>query len=195
MRILPVNNYNYQSKTQNNQQQNVNFGMFKGSADDVKKLCDLAEFTKLGAKLKDFSVSRKFEQQELKEFQTLVERAEKENIVMSPIEDRNVEIILLSDQEGTKHRFRGNDGIISNGDFIKLFAAIVDRAKPVTEPVQYWLRQIAGLKEYLSNPTAFEVKAFETIESPAIVESRQKREYSASIQELKSTLYAASVAK
>lgn len=36
MRILPVNNYNYQSKTQNNQQ-NVNFGMFYGSAQSAAR--------------------------------------------------------------------------------------------------------------------------------------------------------------
>ena len=48
MRILPLNNYNYQSKVQNNaqnnKQQNVNFGLFHGTPEPAGKFLKLTDF-------------------------------------------------------------------------------------------------------------------------------------------------------
>lgn len=57
MRILPVNNYNYQTKTQNSKQQNVNFGMLHGSPEITKRFCDAAGFIRVASRLRDFVVA------------------------------------------------------------------------------------------------------------------------------------------
>lgn len=197
MRILPVNNYNYQSKTQNNKQ-NVNFGLFQGDAADAKKLCDLAGFTKLGERLNTFLkflVGRQFKKKELKELQALVDKAEKANVVMSPKEHRSVEIILSAASKGPKTRWwMTYDSGISNTDFITLFDAVITGAKPVTGPIQARLSKLEAHVQEIKDIDANLAKPTITVENAPPLIARKARRLS-NIDQIKQELHAASAAK
>lgn len=149
MRILPVNNYNYQSKIQN-KQQNVKFGMYKAKANavDAKRLCE-AGFIRVGEILHGFlanlgkkvktpsgetSVGRQFKREELQKLRTLADQAEKENTVMSLAEHRDFEMILSSIPESLDHKSE-----FTNESLIIVIEALIDEANPVINKTRAYL--------------------------------------------------------
>lgn len=155
MRILPVNNYNYQSKTQNNKNKNVNFGMFFGTPAEAERLCKSAGFTKVGQRLARFLkelgkeiktpfgetiAAREFSKEEVTQLRIIAKRAKEANIVMSPKEARSFEMVLKTDPESLKNYFRGFDDLeFSSKDFIDVLEAIIGGAKPVTKKTRAYL--------------------------------------------------------
>lgn len=136
MRILPVSNYNYQSKTQNNQKQNVNFGMIQGEH-IPDELCNLAEFKKFGAVftgflttlmekgsavLGGFNVSRKLGEADLAILRKHIGIAEATKVVMSPAEEMRLGKILT-------------DTNLSDADLVKIIGAEISGAELATFPM------------------------------------------------------------
>lgn len=147
MRILPITNYNYQNKTQNNKQQNVNFGMFKCTPADAVRL-GKAGFTKMGEKLTGFSkaavaiceggtadfegvtLQRKFEPAQVIALRLNILEVERANVVMSPDEDKDLGFVLA------------NSDFIPFRDLMTGIKMITERAKPVTKAVQAKLTEL-----------------------------------------------------
>lgn len=145
MRILPVRNYNYQSKTQNNKQQNVNFGMFKGDAVDAERLCK-AEFVKVSDFLSELmekvqaklpighnktSLRNPFSPNEETEFVNCINEARLKNMVMSPHEKRIMTEISES-----------SEAAIPNRSLVGIIKDKIERANPVTESIQVKLARL-----------------------------------------------------
>lgn len=147
MRILPVNNYNYQIQNQkNNQKQNVNFGMIQGEH-IPKTLCDLAGFKKLWttltrvlttlvikegqANLGGVRINRAFSKAELAELKPYIAMAKRTNVVISPQEE-----------EALGENLAATD-IISNEELIRIIKAEVSRAKLATFPIALKLEKLS----------------------------------------------------
>lgn len=192
MRILPVSNYNYQSKTQNNKQQNVNFGMFKCTSEEAESLCNLAGFTKAGKRLRTFMANlgkkvrnasgemvdgRKFNVEEKAQLEALAKRAE--NMVMSPEEGRFVEPLLSL-----------NEGEFKNEHSIAVIDVLTACPNLVTPAIQHQL-------DLLARTVAAKEKYKADYSSSVIIDKEIYNEtiasYLQTIEAIKQKLYVASV--
>lgn len=143
MRILPVNNYNYQAIPQNNQKQNVNFGMLKGDRLITKRFCEAAGFTSFATRLKDFGVSlqregckyisiaktgkgfrsRTFKTEEVARLINLETLADNKNVIMAPAESTR----FLAEVENADPDVVNNDAFFAR---IEQLIASTDEIKP-----------------------------------------------------------------
>lgn len=194
MRILPVNNYNYQSQTQNNKQKNVNFGMLFSDADKAGKLCDLAEFVEVGRGIT--SILTRVKESIFKErpnFRKPFEPNDKDDIALSKVlEAAAAKHAVMSPDEVEKlaKLFFTDINKISNETLIGIIKAEVDNAKSVTEPMQ---RQLAELEDLLKKKQ--DQEAVDGSGPPNSHRTLAIKYFSIGIDGIKKALYAESVAK
>lgn len=195
MRILPVNNYNYQSKTQNNQKQNVNFGMICGTPAEAKGLCKAGFFNvedaiaalvrkaeaafRMGNAKKPVRVFL-----DAKENFTLhgyLKAAREKNVVMSPEEEQAIAALFeLPETE------------LPNKAFLGILEAEIEEANPVTKPIQAKLTRLefcSSEKERLDN-----LFRESSTQGSAVATMQQRDAYAAEANRIQQELYAESVA-
>lgn len=194
MRILPVSNYNYQSKTQNNKQQNVNFGMLHGSPDDAKRLLKAGFFdvedainaivTKVGVAFRkapqDTKIRKPLELDDNFTLYRYLKTAREKHAVMS-----------LEEKEAFETLFEQPETDIPTKTFLSMLEADIECSNPVTELMQSKLTElewhILGLDNVelaLSNGL--------TTEGDYRLLSRAKELYSKRAEAIKQELYAES---
>ena len=155
MRILPLNNYNYQSKVQNNaqnnKQQNVNFGLLCGTQELSTKCRKLAWFCKAEDLLKsflsrmervrskqnqasvtmvsvDFKRTQEFTPQNIAELIRLKQKASVKNVLVAP---------------GERFWLHENYyGVKSTEVFLQELEAEIDAAKPIDQTIQIKLEEL-----------------------------------------------------
>lgn len=166
MRILPVNNYNYQSKIQNNKQQNVNFGMRHGNLEITKRFCEAAGFTSFGTRLRDFVVGlqrqnncyqhitgaipgqgfkcRRFEASEVTGLQDLMRTANTKNVIMAPAESKR----FLAEVENA------DPDVVKNDEFFQRIEQLITSADEIKAEDVAELEQLEKIRQALWDKSA-----------------------------------------
>lgn len=201
MRILPVNNYNYQSqshnKAQSNKQQSVQFGMLHGSAVDAERLCKAGfkgvadAIINIGHKIfgitscptpEEAAARRSFRQIDLSTLFGYLSEAKTKNMVMSPEEERT--LTRLFEQPETD---------ISNQRLLEVIRTEIEQAKPVTEEIKDDLER---LERYGEEEKRLNAKMRAGLTKNNVTASAQERSrHFHFVHMAKNRLYAASVAK
>lgn len=128
MKILPVNNYSYQSKAQD--KQNVNFGMLRGSKETAERLCKagfvdvkktIANFVEIAQRAfqMDHPTENLFDETERNILNYLLDQAGVKHTVMSPEERKSF----------AKKLFKVEP---TNRPILEVLGAEIDYAKPVS---------------------------------------------------------------
>lgn len=187
MRILPVNNYNYQAKPQNNKQQNINFGLLKGSEADTLRLCKegfkgLAEIVLENSgrvKKGTTELIRTFSDAERTALAECV-AGENINIVASP-----GEVEIFNDLFGT------HPDLLSNKVLIDAITTEIEHVTPVTEQMR---TQLDKFRYYVDS----KANCDNMLSAGVVNQERHDQmiaNYSTWISEKRADLYDASIAK